>query len=109
MRQTVPVRLAEPAASASATAVAYVANDKLAMSVTGLPPLEGDSVYQCWWTNTQTGAIEAGTFFKVDADGAGVWVWQIPEGGEYGRMTVTQESQPGNTTIEGPVVLTVNL
>ncbi len=105
--RTTPVQLAGPATSAMARL--YFADSKVAMAVTGLPPLEGDSVYQCWWTNTQTGETVPGTFFKTDANGAGVWVWQIPEGGEYSQMTITQESQPGKTKIEGPVVLKVNL
>ncbi len=105
--QIVPVKMLGQAASAAATL--YVSGDKVALSVTGLPPLEGDSVYQCWWTNAKTGETIAGKSFKTDANGAGVWVWQIPEGGEYGQMIITQESQPGNMQIKGPVILTVKL
>ena len=102
--QMVPVKMAGPATSA--TAMMYAAGDKVAMSVKGLPLLEGDSVYQCWWINSQTGEVVAGTFFKVDADGAGLWVWKMPEGDEYNGMTITRENQPGKTKVEGPVVLT---
>ncbi len=105
--QTVPVKMTGPAAAATATL--YLASDKVAMSVTGLPPLSGDSVYQCWWTNTKTGETVPGKSFKTDVNGAGIWVWQIPEGGEYGQMIITQESQPGNTQIAGPVILRVKL
>jgi len=103
--ETVPVKMDGPATSA--TAMLYTTGDKVAMVVKGLPPLEGDSVYQCWWINSQTGEIVAGTFFKVDAEGAGLWVWKIPEGDENNKMTITQENQPGKTKAEGPVVLTV--
>ena len=105
--QTVPIKMADPAAPA--TAVLYATEDKIAMSVTGLPPLEGDSVYQCWWSDSQTGKLVPGSTFKVDANGAGVWVWPIPPGGEYKRMTITQESQPNHIQAEGPVILTADL
>ncbi len=101
--QTVTVKLYGPAISA--TAILYTTGDKVAMAVKGLPPLEGDGVYQCWWINSQTGEVAAAASFKVGADGAGLWVWKMPGGGEYNRMTITQENQPGKTKFEGPVVL----
>jgi hypothetical protein len=104
---TVPVTLADPAGSADATL--YVSGDKVAMSVTGLPPLEDDSVYQCWWLDPVTGEMVPGSTFKVDENGAGVWVWPIPPGGEYTQMTITQESQPDHPQPTGPVILTANL
>ncbi len=105
--QAVPVKMADP--QSSAVAALYMAEDKVAMSVTGLPPLEGDSVYQCWWGDPQTGEMVPGTTFKVDENGAGVWVWPIPPGGEYKHMTITRESQPNHTQAEGPVILSVEL
>lgn len=90
----------------SATVMMYAAGDRVAMSVKGLPLLAGDSVYQCWWTNSRTGEVKADTFFKVDADETGLWVGKMPEGEEYDGMTITQENQPGKTKAEGPVVLT---
>ncbi len=91
----------------SAAAVAYASADKVAMAVTGLPALEGESVYQCWWIDSQTGEVVPGSTFKVDANGGGVWVWQRPGGPQYDKMIITKESQPGNTKVEGPVLLTV--
>ena len=105
--QTVPVTMVDPATSAAAAL--YVSEDQVAMSVTGLPPLEGESVYQCWWSDPQTGEMAPGTTFKVDETGAGVWVWPLPPGGEYQHMTITQESQPDHTQAEGPVILTADL
>ena len=105
--QTVPVTMAD--AGSSATAALYVSEDKVAMSVTGLPPLEDNSVYQCWWSDPQTGEMVPGSTFKVDENGAGVWVWPIPPGGEYRHMTITQESQPDHPQPAGPVILTVDL
>jgi len=105
--QTVPVKMNDPASSA--TAALYISEDKVAMSVTGLPALPGDSVYQCWWSDPQTDEMVAGTTFKVDANGAGVWVWPIPPGSEYKRMTITRESQPDHAQAEGPVILTADL
>jgi hypothetical protein len=105
--QTVPIQATDPAAAVDATL--YVAEDKVAMSVTGLPPLEGESVYQCWWIDPDTGEMVAGSTFKVDENGAGVWVWSMPPHGEYKRMAITQESQPDHTQAEGPVMLTADL
>ena len=84
----------------------YASTDNVAMAVTGLPPLEGDSVYQCWWVDTATGEVTPGTTFKVDANGAGVWVWKMPEGDEYDKMLVTKEPRSGQTKAEGPVLIT---
>ncbi len=105
--QPVPVTMSDP--SSAATAALYVSQNSVAMSVTGLPPLEGNSVYQCWWGNPQTGELVPGNTFKVDENGAGVWVWPIPPGGEYTHMTITQESQPDHPQPTGPVILTASL
>ncbi len=105
--QPVPVKMADP--SSSANAALYVTKDKVAMSVTGLPPLAGNSVYQCWWSDPQTGELVPGNTFKVDENGAGVWVWPIPPGGEYRHMTITQETQPDHPQPTGPVILTATL
>ena len=89
-----------------ADAVAYVSGDSIAMAVTGLPSLTGDSVYQCWWINSETGDVQPGSTFRVDDNGAGVWAWARPAGMEYDQMAVTLESQSGNTTPAGSVVMT---
>jgi hypothetical protein len=101
-----PVAVKLDGQASTANAVLYASTDNVAMAVTGLPALEGDSVYQCWWINTTTGEVTPGTTFKVDANGAGVWAWKIPEGGEYGKMLVTKEARPGQTQAEGPVLIT---
>jgi len=90
----------------SASAVLYAADDNVAMAVTGLPPLEGDSVYQCWWIDSKTGEVKAGSAFRVDANGAGVWAWPRPELGGYDQMAITLESQSDKTKPEGPVLIT---
>lgn len=101
--QPVAVKLDGPATSASA--VLYTSQGNFAMAVAGLPPLEGDSVYQCWWIDSKSGEVVPGNTFKVDANGAGVWVWKMPEGGEYGKMQITKEPRSGQTKAAGPVVL----
>ena len=90
----------------NASAMMYAADDKVAMAVTGLPPLKGDGVYQCWWINSKTGEVTPGSAFKVDANGAGVWAWSRPDMGEYDQMAVSLESRAGNTSPEGPVLIT---
>jgi hypothetical protein len=76
------------------------------MAVTGLPLLEGDGVYQCWWINSKTGEVAPGSAFKVDANGAGVWAWSRPDKAEYDQMAVSRESRAGNTRPAGPVLIT---
>ena len=100
--QPVALKIDHPNVSATM----YAADDKLAMAVTGLPPLEGDGVYQCWWINSRTGEVAPGSAFKVDANGAGVWAWSRPDNTEYDQMAISRESQAGNTTPVGPVLLT---
>ena len=91
----------------SADAVLYASNEQVAMAVTGLPPLQDEGVYQCWWVNTSTGEVTPGTAFRVDVNGAGVWAWNVPEG-SYDKMLITQESEAGHSKAQGPVVLTAS-
>jgi hypothetical protein len=100
--QPVALQIDDP----NAEAVAFASDDTIALAVTGLPTLTGDSVYQCWWIDTQTGEVKAGSTFRVDANGAGVWAWARPDGEEYDQMAVTLEGQSGNTQPAGPVVMT---
>jgi predicted anti-sigma-YlaC factor YlaD len=101
-----PVALKMDGPATTAQAVLYASTDNVAMAVTGLPPLEGESVYQCWWVDTTTGEVTPGSIFKVDANGAGVWAWKMPEGEAYGKMLITKEPRPGQTKAEGPVLIT---
>jgi hypothetical protein len=100
--QPVALKIDDPAADA----VMYASDADVAMAVTGLPPLEGDSVYQCWWIDSKTGEVQPGSTFRVDANGAGVWAWPRPDNTEYDQMAVTLESQADNTKPEGPVLIT---
>jgi hypothetical protein len=103
MRQ-VPVRFE---GQSNATAVIYEAADRVAVAVDGLPPLTGDEVYQCWWEAAQTAV--AGTAFKVDNQGSGMWVWKWPGGGSFDKMIITRESHAGVDKSYGPLILTANL
>ncbi len=100
--QPVALKIAVP----NATATLYASGSGVAMAVTGLPVLEGDSVYQCWWVNSKTGEVQPGATFKVDEYGAGVWAWSHPDGMEYDEMIISRESTTGNTKPEGPVLIT---
>lgn len=91
----------------NADAVLYASDDTVAMAVSGLPPLEGDSVYQCWWIDSKTGEVKAGVAFRVDANGGGVWAWPRPDLAEYDRMEISRESEAGHPKPEGPVLITV--
>jgi hypothetical protein len=92
----------------NADAVLFASDENVAMAVSGLPPLEGDSVYQCWWIDKSTGEVKAGAAFKVDANGAGVWAWPRLDLHEYDEMTITRESQPGHARPEGPTLITAD-
>jgi hypothetical protein len=100
--QPVAVKIEDSAVDA----VMYVSSSDVAMAVTGLPALEGDSVYQCWWIDTETGEVKPGPTFRVDANGGGVWAWPRPENREYDQMAVTRESQADHTQPEGPPLIT---
>ncbi len=100
--QPVALKIDHPGASA----VMYASSDNVAMAVTGLPPLEGDSVYQCWWINSKTGEITPGSVFKVDENGAGVWAWARPGSAEYDQMAISLEREAGKAKPEGPVLIT---
>jgi len=89
-----------------AAAVLYAASDRVAMAVDGLPLLKGDEVYQCWWADTD-GQV-AGTAFKVDDRGAGVWVWKRPQGG-YDKMLITKEPRAGQTQASSPPILVAQI
>jgi anti-sigma factor RsiW len=101
--QQIPVKFESPT---NAVAVLYAASDRVAMAVDGLPLLQGDEVYQCWWADNDSQV--AGTAFKVDDRGAGVWVWKRPEGG-YDKMLITKEPRAGQTQMSGPPILTVQV
>ena len=101
--QTMPVKFEQ--AAASATGTLYVSNNRVALAVQGLAPVQGSAVYQCWWISGANEVVAGGTF-KVDASGSGLWVWDRPkEADEYRSMAVTLENRPGLTKAEGPLIL----
>ena len=102
--QPVAVKITQPNASAAL----YVSDSDVAMAVTGLPTLSGDSVYQCWWINTKTGEVKPGSTFKVDANGAGVWAWARPDDSDYDQMAVSLENRADNTKPQGPILITAD-
>lgn len=100
----VPVQFeSQPAAAA----VLYTDADRVAMAVDGLPPLKGEEVYQCWWKKAQKAV--AGTAFRVDDRGSGLWVWKKPEGDDFDEMLISREPRTGADQQTGPVILTANL
>lgn len=89
----------------NARAALYAADDRVAMAVAGLPTLVGEEVYQCWWVDAD-GAIP-GTAFRVDENGAGVWVWKRPEEAGYDKMIISKEAHAGQQQMQGKPILTV--
>ncbi len=101
---SLPVKLTSNASGSQA--VAYLANNTIAMAAQGLPVLTGDSVYQCWWIDNNN-EVEPGKSFKVDPSGSGVWTWEKPVDQAYHILGITLESTPGLTKPQGPLILTV--
>lgn len=101
--QPVPVQFET---QTQATAVLFAASDRVAMAVDGLPLLKGDEVYQCWWSDID-GQV-AGTAFRVDDRGAGLWVWKRPAGG-YDKMIITKEPRTGQTQASGSPILVARI
>jgi anti-sigma factor RsiW len=99
----IPVQFAT---QTTASAVLFASSDQVAMAVDGLPLLQGDEVYQCWWADNDSQV--AGTAFKVDEHGAGVWAWKRPAGG-YNKMLITKEPRAGQEQMSGPPILTVQV
>jgi hypothetical protein len=97
-----PVKLMDQFANDQA--IMYIANDRIALAVEGLPTLTGDQVYQCWWI-TDSNEVIAGSAFKTDPTGLGVWAWQRPADSEYHILGITLENQPGLTQPQGPLIL----
>jgi len=102
--RSVPVQFENQPAAA---AVLYTDADRVAMAVDGLPPLKGEEVYQCWWKKSQKAV--AGTAFRVDDRGSGLWVWKKPEGDDFDEMLVSREPRTGVDQQTGPIILTANL
>lgn len=102
--QPVALKIDYPGASA----MMFASDDNVAMAVSGLPPLEDDSIYQCWWINSKTGEVKSGVAFRVDANGAGVWAWPRPDNMEFDQMAISRESQAGKAEPEGPVLITAD-
>lgn len=100
--QPVALKIDDP----QANAVLFAGQNQVGRAVTGLPPLEGYSVYQCWWIDSKTGDVTPGSTFRVDANGAGVWAWARPPNMEYDQMAVSLESQAGHARPAGPVLIT---
>lgn len=93
--------------TAAANVAVYASHQAFAMAVTGLKPLQGEEVYQCWWYDGDAKPV-AGDVFRVDTNGAGVWAWNRPAG-QYTLMKVTKEPRQGQTQPTGDVLFTANV
>jgi hypothetical protein len=93
----VPVQFAD---QTDASAVLYAASDRVAMAIGGLPWLQGDDVYQCWWKTAQEPV--AGTAFRVDDKDASIWVWKWLEGKDFDKTLITRASRTGQAKAQLP-------
>lgn len=92
------------AAGGAAKGVLFLAQSQSAVWAVGLPRLEGDQVYQCWWIDSANQRVSGGTF-KPDSDTA---TWFIPGPDnikEYRGLGITLEPKGESLTPQGPRVM----
>ena len=98
------VTLETTEAGGSAKGVLIYTGDRAAIWAVGLPPLEGDQVYACWWIDAESRRVLSGTFRPESS--VSTWVISMPEDAEnYRRIGITLEPHGQITKPEGPRVL----
>jgi len=91
-------------AGGSAKGVLFLAESQAAVWAIGLPKLEGDQVYQCWWIDATNRRVSGGSF-KPEG-GAGTWFIPIPEEIQDLRaIVITLEPNGESVEPQGPNVL----
>lgn len=93
----------EPAGGAAKGVIIYTASQAAVWAV-GLPALEGEQVYQCWWIDAG-GQRYSGGAFKAGS-GVGVWLMPMPDHAEsYRAIGITIEPNERSTQPLGPRVM----
>lgn len=88
----------------SAKGVLIYAGSQAAVWVVGLPPLEGEQVYQCWWIDTSNHRVSGGTFRPEG--GVSTWLIPMPDDPQnYHAIGITLEPNAESVEPQGPRVL----
>ena len=97
----------EPAGGAAKGVVIYTASQAAVWAV-GLPALEGEQVYQCWWIDAG-GQRYRGGAFKAGS-GVGFWLMPMPDQTEsYRAIGITIEPNERSAQPLGPRVMGADL
>jgi len=74
----------------------------------GLPTLESDQVYQCWWIDSSNHLVRGGSFRPESA--VGTWVIPMPPNAQTGHsLSITIESTGQDVEPKGPQVMRADL
>ncbi|HLF26479.1 MAG TPA: anti-sigma factor [Anaerolineae bacterium] len=91
-------------AGGSAKGVLIYAGTQAALWIVGLPELEGEQVYQCWWIDADNQRTSGGTF-KPEG-GASTWIMPMPaDRQKYRALGITLEPQGESAQPLGPRVM----
>jgi anti-sigma-K factor RskA len=98
------IALETEAAGQPAKGVLIYSGAQAAIWVVGLPPLQGDQVYQCWWIDRNNQRVR-GASFRPEG-GSAIWLVPMPgDEGDFHAIGVTLEPNDGNLEPQGPRVM----
>lgn len=98
------VPLATMPGGGQAKGVLFLTQSEAAIWAIGLPALQGDQVYECWWLDRADHRTSGGTFRPQP--GAAVWFIPIPDDiVDYHAFGITLEPNGQTTEPQGPAVM----
>ncbi len=98
------VALQTEAAGQTAKGVLIYSGAQAAIWAVGLPPLQGDQVYQCWWIDRNNQRVR-GASFRPEG-GSAIWLVPMPGDEEdFQAIGITLEQNDGNLEPQGPRVM----
>ena len=98
------VALKTEAAGQSAKGVLIYSGAQAAIWAVGLPSLQGDQVYQCWWIDHNNRRVR-GTSFRPEG-GSAIWLVPMPgDEADFHAVGITLEPNDGNLEPQGPRVM----
>jgi anti-sigma-K factor RskA len=102
------VALETTAAGGTAKGVIIYTASQAAIWAVGLPALEDEQVYQCWWIDASGQRISGGTFRA--GSGVGTWLLAMPDQPErFNSIGITIEPNATSTQPLGPKVMGADL
>ncbi len=102
----VPLETTE--AGGVAKGVIIYTDSQAAVWAVGLPVLQGDQVYQCWWISADNQRVSGGTFRPEG--GVSIWLMLMPaDTKNFRKIGITIEPNGGNPQPQGPKVMGADL